>query len=178
LKPTKYLAILLAVVGTLMLAYSIATPNDRGGTMGSGNVSYSDSNLILGAAGAFMIAIGISYFFLKEEYVPYVPPAPAPPDHKVKAEAPAEQREEAEEISPEEEEKMNEIALRLLTGDERIIYKAIVNSGGTALQKDLIVSTKMSDAKVSRTIDRLVEKGMVTKERYGVTNRIRTTAGK
>ena len=161
-----------------MLVYGIATPNDRGGMMGSGNVSYSDSNLILGAVGAFMIAVGISYFFLKEEYVAYVPPVPAPPDHKVEAEAPAEQREEAEKISPEEEEKMNEIALRLLTGDERIIYKAIVNSGGTALQKDLIVSTKMSDAKVSRTIDRLVEKGMVTKERYGVTNRIRTTTGK
>ncbi len=72
---------------------------------------------------------------------------------------------------------MNEVALRLLTGDERIVYKVIVDKGGEALQKDIIAATKMSDAKVSRTIDRLVEKGLVSKERYGVTNRIKVTAG-
>jgi uncharacterized membrane protein len=176
MRPTKYLAILLAAVGALMLIYAIFTPNEGSG-MGSGNVSYSDSNMILGVAGAFMVAIGASYFFLKEEYVPYAPPALAPSEPKVEKEAPVEKPQEVKCDAPESEEKMNEIALRLLGGDERILYKAIVDAGGTALQKDLIVSTKMSDAKVSRTIDRLVEKGMVTKERYGVTNRIRTTTG-
>jgi len=177
LKPTKYLAILLAVMGALILAYAIATPNESGG-MGSGNVNYSDSNLILGAVGAFMIAFGVAYFFLKEEYVPYVPPNPPLSNPEVRMEPPVEETREVKDVPPENEEMMNEVALRLLIGDERIIFKAIVDSGGTALQKDLIVSTKMSDAKVSRTIDRLVEKGMVTKERYGVTNRIRTTTGK
>ncbi len=40
---------------------------------------YSDGNLILGAAGAFIAAIGLTYFFVKEDYEPYVaPPSPFP----------------------------------------------------------------------------------------------------
>jgi uncharacterized membrane protein len=176
MRPTKYLALLLAVVGVLTLVYAIATPNEHTG-MGSESPSYSETNLILAVVGAFMAAIGASYLLLKEEYVPYTPPSPPPPDPKINDKEQVEETKGVEYNSPEIEERVNEIALRLLTGDERIIYKAIVDSGGTALQKDLIVTTRMSDAKVSRTIDRLVEKGMVTKERYGVTNRIRTTTG-
>ncbi len=176
MRSAKYLAILLAIIGVLILAYAIFTPNEHSG-MGSDNIAYSESNLVLAVAGTFMLAVGASYFFLKEEYVPYVPPAPSPPAQEAQKEEPIDGEVEIERPTIETEEKLNEIALRLLTGDERIIYKAIVDSGGTALQKDLIVSTKMSDAKVSRTIDRLVEKGMITKERYGVTNRLRTTTG-
>jgi len=64
------------------------------------------------------------------------------------------------------------LALRLLTGDERAMFRAIMDSGGEALQKDLIVKTKMSDAKVSRVIDRLEEKGVVTRMRFGMTNKV------
>ncbi len=64
------------------------------------------------------------------------------------------------------------LALRLLNGDERVMFKAIMDSGGEALQKDLILKTKMSDAKVSRVIDRLEEKGVVTKTRFGMTNKV------
>jgi uncharacterized membrane protein len=67
----------------------------------------------------------------------------------------------------------NYLVLRLLTGDERIMFKAIMDSGGEALQKDLILRTKMSNAKVSRLLDRLEEKGVATKERHGSTNKIR-----
>ncbi len=65
------------------------------------------------------------------------------------------------------------LALRLLSGDERAMFRAIMDSGGEALQKDLIVKTRMSDAKVSRVIDRLEEKGVVTKTRFGMTNKVR-----
>ncbi len=65
------------------------------------------------------------------------------------------------------------LALRLLSGDERAMFRVIMDSGGEALQKDLIVKTKMSDAKVSRVIDRLEEKGVVTKMRFGMTNKVR-----
>ncbi len=64
------------------------------------------------------------------------------------------------------------LALRLLSGDERVMFKAIMDSGGEALQKDLILKTKMSDAKVSRVIDRLEEKGVITKTRFGMTNKV------
>ena len=52
------------------------------------------------------------------------------------------------------------------------MFRAIMDSGGEALQKDLILKTKMSDAKVSRVIDRLEEKGVVTKTRFGMTNKV------
>lgn len=65
------------------------------------------------------------------------------------------------------------LALRLLSGDERAMFKVLMDSGGEALQKDLIPKTKMSDAKVSRVIDRLEEKGVVSKSRYGMTNKVR-----
>jgi len=31
----------------------------------------------------------------------------------------------------------------------------------------------MSEAKVSRVLDRLIEKGVIIKERYGMTNKVR-----
>ena len=65
------------------------------------------------------------------------------------------------------------LTLRLLSGDERAMFRAIMDSGGEALQKDLILKTKMSDAKVSRVIDRLEEKGVVAKMRFGMTNKVR-----
>lgn len=65
------------------------------------------------------------------------------------------------------------IVLRLLTGDERALYRALMDRGGEAYQKDLVIQTKMSDAKTSRVIDRMEEKGLVSKERHGMTNMIR-----
>jgi len=65
------------------------------------------------------------------------------------------------------------LVLRLLTGDERLMFKAVMDSGGEALQKDLIQRTKMSNAKVSRLLDRLEEKGVITKDRHGSTNKVK-----
>jgi uncharacterized membrane protein len=65
------------------------------------------------------------------------------------------------------------LVLRLLSGDERTMFKAIMDTGGEALQKELIVRTKMSNAKVSRLLDRLSQKGVITKERHGATNKVR-----
>ena len=70
------------------------------------------------------------------------------------------------------------MVLRLLTGDERTMFRAIVDNGGEALQKDLIVKLKWSDAKVSRVIDRLIEKGVVSKERHGSTNKVKVAVDK
>jgi hypothetical protein len=66
-----------------------------------------------------------------------------------------------------------ELVLRLLTGDERVLFKTLLDSGGEAYQKDLVLRTKMSDTKTSRTIDRLEEKGLVARERHGMSNLIR-----
>ena len=53
------------------------------------------------------------------------------------------------------------------------MFKAIMDTGGEALQKDLIQRTKMSNAKVSRVLEKLEQKGVVSKERHGSTNKIR-----
>ena len=53
------------------------------------------------------------------------------------------------------------------------MFSTLMDSRGEALQKDLILTTKMSNAKVSRVLDRLLEKGLITKERHGATNKVR-----
>lgn len=65
------------------------------------------------------------------------------------------------------------LVLRLLDGDERRLMRVILQSRGEALQRDLVVATAFSDAKVSRLLDRLEERGLVVRERQGMTNRVR-----
>ncbi len=65
------------------------------------------------------------------------------------------------------------LVLRLLNGDERTVFRTIKESGGEVLQRDIVLTTKMSEAKVSRVLDRLVEKGLVVKERNGMGNKVR-----
>jgi hypothetical protein len=66
-----------------------------------------------------------------------------------------------------------ELALRLLTGDERKLYRRVVEAGGIVLQKDLVGAGLFSGSKVTRVLDRLESKGLVQRERHGMTNRIR-----
>lgn len=85
---------------------------------------------------------------------------------------------EGESSAPDKEDKEYDLILRLLSGDERTMFRTIVESGGEALQRDLILRTNMSNAKVSRVLDRLEGKGLITKERYGSTNRIEISVEK
>lgn len=70
---------------------------------------------------------------------------------------------------------LEDLAVRLLDGDERKLLRAIVESHGAILQRDLVRMTAFSDAKVSRLLDRLQERGLVVRERQGMTNRVRLT---
>ncbi len=65
------------------------------------------------------------------------------------------------------------LVLRLLSGDDRTVFRTIMEAGGEIYQKDIVNMTKMSDAKVSRTLDRLEEKGVIVKERHGMSNKVR-----
>jgi uncharacterized membrane protein len=96
--------------------------------------------------------------------MPPVQPAPA-----VKGPAPTAAQAECSELEAQE----SYLVLRLLSGDERLVFKAIMDSGNQALQKDIIIKTKMSNAKVSRLLDRLAQKGVISKERHGSTNMVR-----
>jgi len=71
------------------------------------------------------------------------------------------------------EDDMQKLTLRLLNGDERRIFRRIHEAGGEVLQKDLVAEGTFSKAKVTRLLDKLENKGLVVRERYGSTNRVR-----
>ena len=73
---------------------------------------------------------------------------------------------------------LEDLVLRLLDGDERRLMRVIVQSRGDLLQRDLVTTTGFSDAKVSRLLDRLEERGLVVRERQGMANRVRLTLGR
>ncbi|MCK4367020.1 MAG: hypothetical protein KAW84_03635 [Thermoplasmata archaeon] len=81
----------------------------------------------------------------------------------------------SETASPPDEEpsvSFEQMALRLLEGDERRVYRKVVEAGGEILQKDIVSEVPFSKAKVSRIIDKLEERGLISKERHGYTNKI------
>ncbi len=70
---------------------------------------------------------------------------------------------------------LEDLVIRLLDGDERRLMRVIVQSRGDVLQRDLVTATGFTGAKVSRLLDRLEERGLVVRERQGMTNRVRLT---
>lgn len=177
----KIAAAVLAAIAIVLLAYTLFTdqPDEDVATPGMGDRHiYDSTDLVVIVLSSFLIAIAVMFILLREEYEPLPPsmeivrrPPPPPVDE---AELRGELPPPAEAGWPSSEAKAREsyLVLRLLTGDERTMYKAIMDAGGRALQKDLIKSTKMSNAKVSRVLDRLSEKGVIKKERHGSTNMI------
>ncbi len=179
----KIAAAVLAAIAIVLLAYTLLTdqPDEEVVTPGMGDRHiYNSTDLIVIVLSSFLIAIAVMFILLREEYEPLPPSmevvrAPPPPADE------AEQRGEptaptaAGWSTPEARARESYLVLRLLTGDERTMYKAIMDVGGKALQKDLIKSTKMSNAKVSRVLDRLSEKGVIRKERHGSTNMVELT---
>ncbi len=194
-KWTKIIAAILAIIAIALLAYAIlnnepadTTEDQRG--MWDNIHTYSTSNLALIIIASLIIAVAVMFILLREEYVPLPPSMTLPPPPKDGETSAKEDRaatsepaaEEAKAPSPvvekaadSEDKEMEEryLALRLLSGDERTMFKSIMDSGGEALQKDLMQRTKMSNAKVSRVLERLEQKGVVSKERHGSTNKIR-----
>lgn len=183
----KLIAALIVVAGLMLTAYALLTPSsDVHSTMMGVQVtasSYSITDVLLIIIGAFMAAAGITFILFKEDYEPLAESAPIPNTYNQAENAVVQEPQHTEQKAALPEKCSNgsdnapvvekQLVLRLLTGDERAMFRAIVESGGEALQKDLIVKTKMSDAKVSRVLDRLVEKGVISKARHGVTNKVK-----
>ena len=67
--------------------------------------------------------------------------------------------------------------VKLLDDDERRMYLEIRDHGGTMFQRDLVALGTFSKAKVTRVLDKLEAKGVVVRERHGMTNRVRIVAG-
>lgn len=186
-KWVKIVAAAIAIGALVILAYAVLTPEEDTDTtdhMGMGShMTYTTSDVGVIALSISAIVVALMVMLLWKEYeplppsmVPPPPPLPSEPEAEVKLEAspaPPAERPPTPHPTAEEAAGRNYLVLRLLTGDERIMFKAIMDAGGEALQKDLILSTKMSNAKVSRLLDRLAQKGVVTKERHGSTNKVK-----
>jgi uncharacterized membrane protein len=186
---TTFIAVLVFLAGLLLTLFALLYPNSMNGVasgmMGgsTGTNNYSIANMLLAIVGTFMMAGGVFVAFFKDGYEPLKDAAPLPtPNKQTVAQTDVVSSEERKTEVPQTPNPPIQIGdpvderllvLRLLTGDERTVFRAIVDSGGEALQKDLIVKTNMSDAKVSRTLDKLVEKGVVSKTRHGMTNMVR-----
>jgi len=189
-KWTKIAAAAFAVAAIVLLGYAIFSQESDEDVvtpgMGDRHV-YTSSDLALIVVSSFIIAVAIMFIFLREEYEPLPPsmkpnlPPPPPKDEKepevLQDAKPVAEKTVSEqpprEADDEEKKRETYLVLRLLTGDERTMFRTILDSGGEALQKDLMQRAKMSNAKVSRVLDRLVEKGVISKERHGSTNKVR-----
>lgn len=64
----------------------------------------------------------------------------------------------------------NEI-IKLLDGDEKKLYARIAERG-EVLQKDLVLEGEFNRVKITRLLNKLEEKGLVLRIKYGMTNKI------
>jgi len=137
------------------------------------HASVSDAFLILWGLflllAAIIAGVALSYVFmtrgLAEASAQTTTSAPGPPEG-------AAGREETGTLST-VPGTAPEVALRLLSGDERRLYWKIVEAGGSILQKQLVGEGLYSGSRVTRILDRLQRKGLIERERHGMTNRIR-----
>jgi uncharacterized membrane protein len=60
-----------------------------------------------------------------------------------------------------------------LPEDELELYQMIADAGGEMLQMNIVSSKVFSKAKVTRLLNKLEGRGLVVRERHGMTNRIR-----
>lgn len=60
-----------------------------------------------------------------------------------------------------------------MTEDESRLYEMISDAGGEMLQMHIVSSGVFSKAKVTRLLDKLEKRGLVVRERHGMTNRVR-----
>jgi uncharacterized membrane protein len=77
-----------------------------------------------------------------------------------------------EEKEEEPKDSVSAFVMRVLKGDEKKIYQQLLDTGGEMLQKDLVLSSGFGKAKVTRLLDKLEKKGLITKTRHGMTNKV------
>ncbi len=187
-------AAVVAVLAVMGLAVALLTPghhdNPTMGGMGStGMQTASSYNMVLIALASIALVVAVTLIVLAAlagENAPRGNPQPFPP---VPEALPSHQAAEVWSEEPRattpvadanadnaetlEGQPRNYLILRLLTEDEKMMYKTIMDAGGAALQRDLILSTRMSKAKVTRVLDKLQSKGLVTRERHASTNMVK-----
>ena len=65
------------------------------------------------------------------------------------------------------------MVIPLLRAEEKRIFEELIKSDGEMLQNALVLKTGMTKVKMTRVLSSLERKGLVLKERHGLTNRIK-----
>ncbi len=171
------LALAVLIGGLVLVAYALMTPVVLGGGH-QGEIStrtaYELLNLVLAILGTAMVAVSGTLLITREmsSGAPSRHVDDAPAAETTAHIAPASEEARLPPVAAEAPDD-HRLILRLLNGDEREVFRSLVDAGGEQLQRDIVAGTKMSDAKVSRVLDRLEEKGLVARERRGMGNMVR-----
>ena len=116
----------------------------------------------------FFVAIAFLVLALVARTAPAIPPPPTMPPPP-----PAPAASDSPPGPPAAVSAVEAAVVKLLDEDERLLYTRLRDAGEAVLQRDVVAWGTFSAAKVTRLLDRLEKKGLVVRERHGMTNRIR-----
>lgn len=118
--------------------------------------------VVVAAAAVSFVSAAIMYRYAKEG-------RPAEPSPETVADPGQSDAESEGETAAVDEEAV----LASLPEDEQKLYQMISEAGGELLQMHIVSSGIFSKAKVTRLLDKLEGRGLVVRERHGMTNRVR-----
>lgn len=161
-------ALIVMVIGGIWTLYP---DNDGTGGQGHGGSGDETSSFPIGTAlfifgGLLFIILLFAGILLRSRR------APAAPQPVVITQPVATTDASAPQMPSEEAQRL---AIKLLSGDERKMFRRIVDGGGEVLQRDLVAEGQFSKAKVTRLLDKLERKDLIVRSRYGSTNKVRVS---
>jgi len=139
-----------------MLYRAMAFPGETGGMA----LSSSGWAVLVAGVGCFVLSVSL---FAYMRYVTRYSRVPEVPQGGSIATV----------VPPAEAPPVSEPDLSRLEGDERRLYDMIDEKGGEVLQRDLVATGRFSKAKVTRLLDKLERRGVVKRERFGMTNKVK-----
>jgi len=156
----------VAVVVLAVVFFLFGTGEGMGGMMGGGMALF----MLGGVLATVLVVVAVILLLLPRDRpappAPYAPPPAVPADGHppVALEVPPPAA-----LDPVSERRL----VAGLPEDQRRLYVRIHESGGAVLQRDIVRWDLFSPAKVTRLLDRMEARGLVVRERQGMTNRVR-----
>ena len=138
--------------------------------------SYTTGEAYMLLISGFFSGFALYQIFVSLDIYPFVHKneRDSHPDNNLKTDSEIPQFAEGTECSDEEQSStahdMKKILLMALEGDEKKIVRTIVDNNGQILQNELVNRLDFSKAKTSRILSNLEKKGIISKQKYGLTN--------
>jgi uncharacterized membrane protein len=160
---TGLLAILVSGTVAVLILYRATAERDNGAVMSLDSLGWA---VLISAIACMSISVALTIYarFLRVSIIKGLsgqsaqagPPRPTPSDQEdVETEI-------GERFDPDQ-----------LPDDERRLYEIIEAEGGEILQVKLVADGEFSKSKVTRLLDKLEDRGLIKRERHGMTNRVR-----